>query len=164
MTRSCAWSRSPSAGSSPRPTCWALQNGFLEDALPVLEALDGMLDDAELAYSHGLCLVELGRPAGRSPRCSGRSNSTHARERAHRARGSVRAHRRADEAANALRDAVKLEPENAFAKRNLAAVLMRSGRAGEALPFFRQAASLAPPIRGRGSGSRSAWRRSGRRT
>ena len=43
-----------------------------------------------------------------------------------------------------MRDAVKVEPENAFAKRNLAAVLMRSGRAAEALPFFRQAASLAP--------------------
>ena len=30
-----------------------------------------------------------------------------------------------------MRDAVKLEPENAFAKRNLAAVLMRAGRAAD---------------------------------
>lgn len=36
------------------------------------------------------------------------------------------------------------DPENAFAKRNLAAVLARSGKAAEALPYFRQAASLAP--------------------
>ena len=79
----------PERGVEPKAyVLGLLQNGFLEDALPVLEALDGMLDDAELAYSHGLCLSELGRPAEavaplqrggrqrRSPRCSGRSNST----------------------------------------------------------------------------------------
>ena len=36
------------------------------------------------------------------------------------------------------------DPENAFAKRNLAAVLSRSGKAAEALPYFRQVASRAP--------------------
>ena len=54
----------PERGVEPKAyVLGLLQNGFLEDALPVLEALDGMLDDAELAYSHGLCLSELGRPA-----------------------------------------------------------------------------------------------------
>ena len=35
-------------------------------------------------------------------------------------------------------------PDDPLAKRNLAAVLMRGGKAHEALPYFRQAASLAP--------------------
>ena len=54
----------PERGVEPKAyVLGLLQNGFREDALPVLEALDGMLDDAEIAYSHGLCLSELGRPA-----------------------------------------------------------------------------------------------------
>ncbi|MBP8812146.1 MAG: tetratricopeptide repeat protein [Kofleriaceae bacterium] len=119
-------------------TGYLLQNGFLEDALPVLEALDGMLDDAELAYSHGLCLSELGRPAEAvAPlQRAVELDPTHAN--AFIALGVAFARTgRADEAANALRDAVKLEPENAFAKRNLAAVLMRSapgGRGAAVLP------------------------------
>ena len=67
----------PERGVEPKAyVLGLLQNGFLEDALPVLEALDGMLDDAEIAYSHGLCLSELGRPAEAVTRCSGRSSST----------------------------------------------------------------------------------------
>jgi hypothetical protein len=38
-----------------------LQHRYLEDALPTLEALDGMLDDADIAYNYGICLSELGR-------------------------------------------------------------------------------------------------------
>ena len=129
----------PERGVEPKAyVLGLLQNGFLEDALPVLEALDGMLDDAELAYSHGLCLSELGRPAEAvAPlQRAVKLDPTHAN--AFIALGVAFARTgRADQAANALRDAVKLEPENAFAKRNLAAVLMRSGRAAEALPFFR---------------------------
>ena len=136
----------PERGVEPKAyVLGLLQHGFLEDALPVLEALDGMLDDAELAYSHGLCLSELGRPAEAvAPlQRAVELDPTHAN--AFIALGVAFARTgRADEAINALRDAVKVEPENAFAKRNLAAVLMRSGRAAEALPFFRQAASLAP--------------------
>ena len=49
-----------------------------------------------------------------------------------------------DAAEAALRTAVRLEPENAYAKRNLAGVLARNGKSNEALPFFRQAASIAP--------------------
>ncbi|MEO8753158.1 MAG: hypothetical protein ABI624_10820, partial [Casimicrobiaceae bacterium] len=37
-----------------------LQHRYLEDALPILEALYGMLDDAEIAYNYGICLSELG--------------------------------------------------------------------------------------------------------
>ena len=121
----------PERGVEPKAyVLGLLQNGFLEDALPVLEALDGMLDDAELAYSHGLCLSELGRPAEAvAPlQRAVELDPTHAN--AFIALGVAFARTgHADEAANALRDAVKLEPENAFAKRNLAAVLMRAGRA-----------------------------------
>lgn len=38
-----------------------LQHRYLEDALPILEALYGMIDDAEIAYNYGICLSELGR-------------------------------------------------------------------------------------------------------
>jgi tetratricopeptide (TPR) repeat protein len=38
-----------------------LQHRYLEDALPILEALYGMMDDAEIAYNYGICLSELGR-------------------------------------------------------------------------------------------------------
>jgi hypothetical protein len=38
-----------------------LQHRYLEDALPILEALYGMLDDADIAYNYGICLSELGR-------------------------------------------------------------------------------------------------------
>jgi hypothetical protein len=38
-----------------------LQHRYLEDALPILEALYGMVDDAEIAYNFGICLSELGR-------------------------------------------------------------------------------------------------------
>ena len=51
---------------------------------------------------------------------------------------------RNEDAERALREAIHQDPENAYAKRNLAAVLARSGKGAEALPFFRQAASLAP--------------------
>jgi len=136
----------PERGVEPKAyVLGLLQNGFLEDALPVLEALDGMLDDAELAYSHGLCLSELGRPAEAVAPLLRAVELDHTHANAMIALGVAFARTgRADEAVNALRDAVKIEPENVFAKRNLAAVLMRSGRAAEALPFFRQAACLAP--------------------
>ena len=33
-----------------------LKHGYLEDALPILEALYGMLEDADIAYNYGICL------------------------------------------------------------------------------------------------------------
>jgi len=44
-----------------------LQHGFLTDALPLLEVLDGMLDDPDIAYNRGVCLGELGRVADSIP-------------------------------------------------------------------------------------------------
>lgn len=43
-----------------------------------------------------------------------------------------------------LKTAAKIQPNNALIKQNLAATLARAGKHVEALPYFRQATSLAP--------------------
>jgi tetratricopeptide (TPR) repeat protein len=111
----------------------------------MLEALDGMLDDADVAYNHGICLSELGRTEESvTPlrRCleldPGYTNAAVGLGVAF-----ARLHRD-DEAAEALRTALAQDPGNVFALRNLAAVLGRQGRLSEALPLFRQALAVAP--------------------
>ncbi|MCC6772469.1 MAG: hypothetical protein IT360_14840, partial [Gemmatimonadaceae bacterium] len=52
----------PERGIAPKKyVLGLLQNGFLSDALPMLEALHGMLNDADIAYNYGICLSELGK-------------------------------------------------------------------------------------------------------
>ncbi len=122
-----------------------LQHRYLEDALPILEALYGMLDDAEIAYNYGICLSELGRieeSVQPLQRCVDLD-----REYTNAYVGLGVAFTRLgrnEDAERALREAIHQQPENAHAKRNLAAVLGRSGKHQEALPLFRQAAALAP--------------------
>ncbi len=60
----------PERGVEPKAyVLGLLEHGFLDDALPLLEALDGMLEDVDIAYNHGLCLSELGRvPDAVAPR------------------------------------------------------------------------------------------------
>lgn len=136
----------PERGIEPKKyVLGLLQHRYLEDALPILEALYGMVDDAEIAYNYGICLSELGRIDDSVPpleRCieldKGYTNAYVGLGVAYTRLG------RNPEAEKALRQAIVQDPENAFAKRNLAAVLARSGKAAEALPYFRQAASLAP--------------------
>ena len=136
----------PERGIEPKQyVLGLLQHRYLEDALPILEALYGMVDDAEIAYNYGICLSELGRIEDSVPplqRCieldKGYTNAYVGLGVAYTRLG------RNPEAEKALRQAIAQDPENAFAKRNLAAVLARSGKAAEALPYFRQAASLAP--------------------
>ena len=136
----------PERGIEPKQyVLGLLQHRYLEDALPILEALYGMVDDAEIAYNYGICLSELGRIEESVPpleRCieldKGYTNAYVGLGVAYTRLG------RNPEAEKALRQAIAQDPENAFAKRNLAAVLARSGKAAEALPYFRQAASLAP--------------------
>ena len=54
----------PQQGMDPKDYVQGLlQNGFLEDALPILQALDGMTEDADIAYNLGICLSELGQTA-----------------------------------------------------------------------------------------------------
>ena len=136
----------PETGVEPKEyVLGLLQHGFLEDALPLLETLDGMLDDPDIAYNRGVCLGELGRVANSIPvlqRCI-RLDPNHTD--AHVALGVANA-RNGDNkaAAQNLRTALEQQPDNLFAVRNLAAVLGNLGRYAEALPLFRQAAEASP--------------------
>ena len=122
-----------------------LQHHYLEDAPPILEALDGMIDDAEIAYNYGICLSELGRIDESLKPLQRCVDLDHEYTNAYVGLGvAYTMLGRNEDAERALREAVHQDPENAHAKRNLAAVLARSGKSKEALPFFREAASLAP--------------------
>lgn len=136
----------PARGIEPKKyVLGLLQHRYLEDALPILEALYGMVDDAEIAYNYGICLSELGRieesvrPLERCVELDKEYTNAYVGLGV----AYTRLGRNAD-AERVLRQAIAQDPENAFAKRNLAAVLARSGKAADALPYFRQAASLAP--------------------
>jgi tetratricopeptide (TPR) repeat protein len=136
----------PEQGIEPkRYVLGLLGHGFLEDALPLLEALHGMVDDAEIAYNYGICLSELGRiqdsvaPLEKCIQLDPQyTNAFVGLGVAYTKLG------RHEDAERVLRKAIALEPENAYAKRNLAGVLFYGGKAVEALPYFRQAVSLAP--------------------
>jgi tetratricopeptide (TPR) repeat protein len=122
-----------------------LQHRYLEDALPILEALYGMVDDGEIAYNYGICLSELGRIEDSIKplqRCI-ELDSDYTNAYVGLGVAFTRLGRNED-AERALREAVHQDPKNAHAKRNLAAVLARSGKNNEALPFFRQAVTLGP--------------------
>jgi len=136
----------PRQGMDPKDyVLGLLNNGFLEDALPILQALDGMIDDAEVAYNLGICLSELGQIAEciePLERCT-RLDPDHANAWV----GLGVAHTRLghpEAALDALREAVRLNPGNPFAQRNLGAVLMKADRYDEALSHLRRAAELAP--------------------
>ena len=136
----------PERGIEPKTyVVGLLKHGFLEDALPILEALSGMVDDADIEYNLGVCLSELGRiddSVAPLEKCialdpqyvSGLVGLGVAYVRLDRL----------DDAEIALRNAIQPEPHNAYAKRNLAVVLAKTGKLQEARPFFRQAASLSP--------------------
>ena len=122
-----------------------LQHRYLDDALPILEALYGMLDDAEIAYNYGICLSELGRIEESVQPLQRCVDLDHEYTNAYVGLGVAFTRLgRNEDAERALREAIHQEPENAHAKRNLAAVLARSGKHQEALPLLRQAAALAP--------------------
>ena len=136
----------PERGIEPKKyVLGLLQHRYLEDALPILEALYGMVDDAEIAYNYGICLSELGKIEDSVPPLERCVELDKDYTNAYVGLGVtyIRLGRNAD-AERVLRQAIAQDPENAFSKRNLAAVLARSGKAADALPYFRQAASLAP--------------------
>jgi tetratricopeptide (TPR) repeat protein len=121
------------------------RSGFIEDALPGLEAMYGMIDDADIDYNYGVAMSELGRveeSVAPLKKCldldPDYTNATIALG------VSLSKLNRYEEAEVALRSAANMQPDNALIKQNLAATLARSGKHLEALPFFRQAVSLAP--------------------
>jgi tetratricopeptide (TPR) repeat protein len=136
----------PEQGIEPKDyVIGLLKNGFLEDALPILEALSGMISDADIEYNLGICLSELGRieeSVAPLKRCVA-LDPEYTSGLVGLGVAYTRLGRHTD-AERALREAIYQAPDNAIAKRNLAAVLGRTGRQQEALPLFRQAASLAP--------------------
>ena len=122
-----------------------LHHGYIEEALPGLEALYGMIDDADICFNYGVALSELDRvEASLEPlnKCLILDPSY---DNAAVAIGvSLSKLKRYDEAETVLKVAAKIQPDNALVKQNLAATLARAGKPTEALPYFRQAASLAP--------------------
>lgn len=136
----------PQQGMDPKDYVLGLLNhGFLEDALPILQALDGMVDDAEIAYNLGICLSELGQVEeciAPLERCT-RLDPTHANGWV----GLGVAHTRLGhevEALKVLGEAVRLAPDNPFAQRNLGAALMKAARFDDALGHLQRAVDLAP--------------------
>jgi tetratricopeptide (TPR) repeat protein len=136
----------PEQGMDPKEyVLGLLRNGFLEDALPILEALDGMFADPEIAYNFGICLSELGRVEEciePLERCIG-LHPGHANAWVGLGVAYARLER-ADEALAALSQAAELAPGNPYARRNLGAVLMKAGRFDEALPHLFKGVALAP--------------------
>lgn len=136
----------PENGINPKKyVLGLLQHRYLEDALPILEALYGMLDDAEIAYNYGICLSEIGRVAESVIPLRRCVELDHEYTNAFVGLGVAYTRLgQNEEAERALHEALHLDPNNAYAKRNLAAVLARSGRNPEALPLFREVAILMP--------------------
>ena len=122
-----------------------LQDGYLEDALPMLEAMSHTMRDDDVEYNLGICLSELGRiPESIAPlkRCL-ELNPKYMNAIAGLGVSYGRM-RDFDQAEKVLRAGVQLDPENAYIKRNLGGILLSSGKPIEGLPFLRQAASLMP--------------------
>lgn len=122
-----------------------LQHGFIADALPGLEAMYGMVDDADICFNYGVALSELGRVEDSLAPLSKCLRLDPSYDNAAIAIGvSFSKLKRYDEAETVLKAAAKIQPDNALIKQNLAATLARAGKYVEALPFFRQAVSISP--------------------
>ena len=136
----------PESGIEPKKYLLGLlREGFIEDALPGLEALFGMIDDTEISFNYGVALSELGRAQESLAPLNKCLNLDPSYDNAAIALGvSLAKLERYDEAELVLKAATKIQPDNALVKQNLAATLARAGKVKEALPYFRQAVSLNP--------------------
>jgi len=134
----------PQQGVEPKTYLMGLlQHGYIEDALPGLEAMYGMVDDPDICFNYGVALSELDRVEESLAPLNRCLNLDPSYDNA--AIGvSLTKLERYDEAEIILKAAAKIQPDNALIKQNLAATLGRAGKHLEALPYFRQAASLAP--------------------
>ena len=136
----------PQQGIEPKAYLLGLlQHGYIEDALPGLEAMFGMVNDPDIAFNYGVALSELSRVEESLVPLNKCLNLDPSYDNAAIALGvSLAKLERYDEAEIVLKAATKIQPDNALVKQNLAATLARAGKPQEALPYFRQAASLAP--------------------
>ncbi len=136
----------PQQGVEPKAYLLGLlRHGYIEDALPGLEAMYGMVDDADFCFNYGVALSELGRVEESLAPLNQCLKLDPSYGNAAIAIGvSLSKLQRYDEAEAVLKAAAKIQPDNALVKQNLAATLARAGKHVEALPYFRQAASLAP--------------------
>jgi tetratricopeptide (TPR) repeat protein len=136
----------PQQGIEPKAYLLGLlQHGYIDDALPGLEAMYGMVDDPDISFNYGVALSELGRVEDSLVPLNKCLNLDPSYDNAAIAIGvSLSKLQRYDEAEVVLKAAAKVQPDNALVKQNLAATLARAGKFLEALPYFRQAASLAP--------------------
>ena len=136
----------PQQGVEPKAYLMGLlHHGYIEDALPGLEAMYGMFDDPDICFNYGVALSELGRVEESLVPLNKCLNLDPSYDNAAIAIGvSLSMLERYDEAEAILKAAAKIQPDNALVKQNLAATLARAGKQTEALPYFRQAASLAP--------------------
>jgi tetratricopeptide (TPR) repeat protein len=136
----------PQQGIEPKTYLMGLlHHGYIEDALPGLEAMYGMVDDPDICFNYGVALSELGRVEESLVPLNKCLKLDPSYDNAAIAIGvSLSKLERYDEAELVLKTAAKIQPDNALVKQNLAATLARAGKFVEALPYFRQAASLAP--------------------
>lgn len=117
-------------------------SGRIRDAIPMLEFLRQQEpDDAEIAYNFGIALSE----TGDIDKALDHLNACVTLDPHHVNAwvGIGVAHQRLRhpaEAEQALRKAVKLDPENGWAHGNLGAILAKAGKFQEAIPHFRNAA------------------------
>ncbi len=136
----------PQQGIEPKTYLLGLlHHGYIEDALPGLEAMYGMVDDPDICFNYGVALSELDRVEESLVPLNKCLNLDPSYDNAAVAIGvSLSKLERYDEAETVLKAAAKIQPDNALIKQNLAATLARAGKYVEALPYFRQATSLAP--------------------
>ncbi len=136
----------PQQGIEPKAYLLGLlRNGYIEDALPGLEAMYGMVDDPDVCFNYGVALSELGRVADSLPPLNKCLSLDPSYNNAAIAVGvSLSKLARYDEAEVVLKAATKIQPENPLIKQNLAATLALAKKYAEALPYFRQGASLTP--------------------
>jgi tetratricopeptide (TPR) repeat protein len=136
----------PQQGIEPKTYLMGLlHHSYIEDALPGLEAMYGMVDDPDICFNYGVALSELGRVEESLVPLNKCLKLDPSYDNAAIAIGvSLSKLELYDEAEVVLKAAAKIQPDNALVKQNLAATLARAGKYMEALPYFRQAASLAP--------------------
>jgi tetratricopeptide (TPR) repeat protein len=110
----------PQQGVEPKSYLMGLlRHGYIEDALPGLEAMYGMFDDPDICFNFGVALSELGRVEESLVPLNKCLNLDPSYDNAAIAIGvSLSKLERYDEAIAILKVAAKIQPDNALVKQN----------------------------------------------